>query len=39
LTTNPAFINYKLRPIEELVPANLTVEQKDKDGVETQSGG
>lgn len=32
LTTNPALINYKLRPIEELVPADLTVEQKNTDG-------
>ncbi|RAO73970.1 uncharacterized protein BHQ10_009982 [Talaromyces amestolkiae] len=33
LHTNPALINYKLRPIEELVPADLTVEQgKDAGG-------
>lgn len=33
LHTNPALINYKLRPIEELVPADLTVEQgKDAAG-------
>lgn len=32
LHTNPALINYKLRPIKELVPADLTVEQKDTAG-------
>lgn len=33
LHTNPALINYKLRPIEEFVPADLRVEQgKDAAG-------